>query len=341
MMQMKDELIREIGKQLNIPQSAESDSEWLCQVIYSIAGKMALASLWDYDEMGTISIQHFKKRMEQIFFAYMDTYPPSKFVLPVENTALINEIYSVYLQSGYLYHRSNRLSPAVVAMANCGDITLYRGSSPDANWFMSGLGFYSMSTQNTERTVENIFGLQVQPFEAYLEELAGAGKWEPVEWPEGTEFLRLQPPFTKEYWRAVPEKDRISLARYGAPKRIYALYCFSDGMYQQKIVPEWRLTNYFIANGDDGEYRRIAIALLLRYKCLPPIQANTAGNFVEIRLGYRLPPSEEMFFKLYSWPIRYEFFGKDTQVFRRKMAKPIYPVFKCELEKMGYRFEEK
>lgn len=101
-MQMKDELIREIGKQLNIPQSAESDSEWLCQVIYSIAGKIALASLWDYDEMGTISIQHFKKRMEQIFFVYMDIYPPSKFVLPVENTALINEIYSVYLQSGYL-----------------------------------------------------------------------------------------------------------------------------------------------------------------------------------------------------------------------------------------------
>ena len=153
--------------------------------------------------------------------------------------------------------------------------------------------------------------------------------------------MRLQPPFTKEYWGLFPEKDRISLARYGAPKRIYALYRFSDGMYQQKVVPEWRLTNYFIANGDDGEYRRIAIALLMRYKCLPPIQANTAGNFVEIRLGYRLPPSEEVFFKLYSWPIRYEFSGKDTQIFRRKMAKPIYPVFKCELEKMGYRFEEK
>ena len=52
---MGNELIISIGRQLNIP--GKVDNEWMCRVIYSIAGQMGLASLWDYDEdEDTVSI---------------------------------------------------------------------------------------------------------------------------------------------------------------------------------------------------------------------------------------------------------------------------------------------
>ena len=59
---MINDLIVSIGRQLNIPQS--DDNEWVCRVVYSVAGQMALASLWDHTEDGgSVSIQHFKSRI--------------------------------------------------------------------------------------------------------------------------------------------------------------------------------------------------------------------------------------------------------------------------------------
>ena len=37
---MINDLIVSIGRQLNIPQS--DDNEWVCRVVYSVAGQMAL-----------------------------------------------------------------------------------------------------------------------------------------------------------------------------------------------------------------------------------------------------------------------------------------------------------
>ena len=78
---MGNELIISIGRQLNIP--GKVDNEWMCRVIYSIAGQMGLASLWDYDEdEDTVSIQHFKERIAEIFAAYEELYPSIKFIFP-------------------------------------------------------------------------------------------------------------------------------------------------------------------------------------------------------------------------------------------------------------------
>ena len=60
----------------------------------------------------------------------------------------------------------------------------------------------------------------------------------------------------------------------------------------------------------------------------------------EHEIGYRLPPSEEDFFKLYSWPVRYDFPIRSPQVFTRQMAKEVYPVFRHMLESIGYCFAE-
>lgn len=336
---MTNGLITSIGRQLNIPKS--NDNEWICQVVYSVAGQMALASLWDHmEDESTVSVQHFKKRIAQVFDAYEGLYPEIAAMLPDDRADLMDEMYSIYLRSGHLYRSAYQVSPSAPARSECGGVVLHRGASPDARLFMSGLGFYSVSAQKSriDNSIAAMFGLQEQPLESYLNELLEHGEWEPVDWPENAEFLRLDPPFYGGYWKQASDKDRrISLARYGEPKKIYVLYRYYEGAYQQKAIPQWRMQDYFSNTaGSSGEHWRIAAALLNRYGILPPIKASTGGDFVEIKLGYLLPPSEETFLKLYSWPMRYDV----PQAFTRKMARQIYPVFKRELETIGYRFVE-
>lgn len=62
-------LIASIGRQLNIP--GPHDDRRLCRIVYSAAGQMALASLWDHTEgEDSVSLQHFKKRIAETFNAY-------------------------------------------------------------------------------------------------------------------------------------------------------------------------------------------------------------------------------------------------------------------------------
>ena len=339
-MPMTNDLITSIGRQLNIPKS--DDNEWICQIVYSVAGQMALASLWDHDEdKNSVSIQHFKNRIAQIFDAYESIFPEIGFLIPKDRSNLIEDIYSIYLRNGFFYHSTHQIYPAAPATAEYENLVLHRVNSPDISLFMSGLGFYSMRKHTTDQTVANMFGLQDQPFEIYLEELLSHNEWAPIVWPDSVEFLRLYPPFSKGYWQKTPDKDgRISLARFGNPNKIFVFYRYYNGKFQQISIPEWRLLDYTSKDTGLGEYRRIAIALLTRYGTLPAIKTKEIGNLIEIRIGYRLPPSEEDFFKLYSWPVRYDFTTDAPQVFIRKMAKQVYPMFKHELTSIGYRFVE-
>lgn len=153
---MTNDLIISIGKQLNIPRS--DDNEWACQIVYSVAGQMALASLWDHSEgSGSVSVQYFKNRISQIFDAYETICPEIGFLLPEDKTCLINEIYSIYLRNGFFYHSAYQVSPAAPAASTVGNLTLYRGNSPDLKLFMSGLGFYSTQKSNYNGNVEKCF----------------------------------------------------------------------------------------------------------------------------------------------------------------------------------------
>lgn len=344
---MINDLVASIAKQLNISKS--DDNEWICQIVYSVAGQMALASLWDHNEdKDSISIQHFKNRIAEIFDAYESIYPEIGLLFPRDKTNLLEEMYSTYLRTGFFYHSAYQLSPATYIAAGSGDIIFHRGSTPDKKLFMSGLGFYSCQESTPGGTIAKMFDLQEQSFESYLEELLEHGGWETIDWPDDTEFLRLEPPFSRGYWQQIPDKDnRIALARYGEVTKIFVFYRYQNGVYQQKVIPEWRILDVLPRDTgshknliDYGEYRRIAIALLKRYDVLPAIKANINETLVEIKIGYRLPPAEEEFFKLYSWPVIYNFSSQSSQVFVRKMAKQVYPTFKNELESIGYRFVE-
>lgn len=338
---MKDGLIKTIGRQLNIPYS--SDAERVCQIIYSVAGKMALASLWDHSEGDNdVSIQHFKRRIQKVLDAYSAVYPAARFLLPEDKNGLIDDIYDIYLRTGYFYHSSHRISPAAPAKAGYQNCILLRGAVPDAPLCMSGLGYYAVRKEQTECPVSVMFDLQKQSFEDYLSELLGNSDWESASFPEDTEYLRLDPPFQRGYWQQRPVRDgRITLVRYGSPNKLYAFGRYDNGVVQQKAIPYWRLRNDHAQDPDNyEEYRRISTALLMRYGTLPAVTAKRKADLVEVSVGYRLPPTEEAFFRLYSWPSSYDISPQSQKLFTRKMSKEVFPVFKNHLESLGYRIAE-
>lgn len=342
---MIDELIERIGKQLNITRTPNYDIWTMCRMIYSTTGQMALASLWDHSEDEKyISIQHFKKRAAQNFDAYVSVYPRIKGFFPENRENLISEIYEVYRRNGCLYHASHKISPSAFMSCEADGVALYKGISPDSKYFMSGLGFYGSAKGEdcNQKSVAEMFDLQAQPMSDYLHELLQNGEWIPIEWPERTEFLRIEPPFSHGYWKNQPDTEgKIALARYGEPSKIYAFYRYENGQFWHKIIPEWRVNDFrTVGQVGYGEYRRIAVALLDSYNVLPASTVNKNGDMIEIHLGYRLPPAEEDFFKLYSWPSNFDISDDLPQIFTRTMSASVYPLFKHQMETIGYRFEE-
>lgn len=340
---MRDELISEISKQLYIPDVTGPES--LCKAIYSATGKMALASLWDHpEEEHFVSIQHFKKRASQVLNAYLVIYPEANQRFPSDRSGIIQDIYETYRRNGFFYHSSYRLFPAAPSTGGLEHCILYRGTPPKQHCFMSGLGMYGIS-KNEEccQPVAKMFAMQTQPFSAYLKEVLASNDWYEVEWPEDAEFLRLNPPFSRGYWQGKPDKvEGVSLARYGTPNKLYVLYRWIQDHFEQMSIPTWRLDDFrTVGQPNYGEYRRIACGLLDAVQQLPPVLVKHSGkHIVLVKLGYRLPPAEEDFFKLYSWPINYDITQKTPQVFQREMSEMVYPVFKQHLESLGYRFVE-
>lgn len=341
---MKEKLIQSIAEEFNIP--ILNGTDWKCQTVYSLAGRMALASLGDLCEKGSsISIEHFKKRVLQIKNAYGSIFPEIGRAMRCEQDFMQNEVYTTYLRTGYLYHYAGHAVAATRVFAEFGGVTLHRGCSPDDRLFMSGLGLYSDYSQSSDTTVAEMFCLQNKSFEDFLDELLSTNDWLPIDWPPGTEFLRLKPPFNRGYWQQTPDKtDQVSLARFGEYEKSYVFYRYEGGIALHLCVPQWRILDLFSntanTHGKYSEYRRIAVSLLSRYETLPKIRTSYDGGIVLINIGYRLPPSEEDFFKLYSWPTTFDFSEERPNVFKRKMSENVFTVFKHELESIGYCFEE-
>lgn len=340
---MKDQLISEISKQLNITETAGTES--LCKAIYSATGKMALASIWDHPEdENFVSIQHFKKKAAQVLDAYLSIYPEAEHHFPPDRSGIVEDIYETYRRNGFFYHSSHRLYPAAPSTGGMGQCVLYRGVPPEKPCDMSGLGLYRViKDAEYGQSAAEMFEMQKLPLSDYLQEVLAGNDWNEVEWPEDAEFLRLKPPFLGGYWKEKPDKiETPSMARYGVPNRLYVFYRWLNGHFEQKSIPAWRVDDFrTIGQPGYGECRRIACGLLEAAQQLPPVRVKfSTKHTVSVKLKYRLPPAEEDFFKLYSWPINYDITQKTPQVFQREMSKTVYPVFKQHLESIGYRFVE-
>lgn len=337
---MENTLIHEISRELNIKQCSDTETEWYYRLIYSALGKIALASLWDYPENNNfVSIQHLKSKINKSLEAFLSIYPELQDIIKQNHNQLIDNIYSIYKRTGYLYHSPNKISPSISVSANGNNITFYRTSNPNIKVWMSGLGLYSsIKNLDTDLSLKNMFELQDKSMETVLNDFLSQNDWYSKDWPSQTQFLRITPPFTQGYWKEIPDKNGIiSLARYryGHIKSIYVFYKYENGRPFQKLIPDWQIQDFRSDKFNNGEYRRIANALLMHNDTRPIIQAKIDTNLVLIDVGYRLPPTEEDFFQLYSWPT-----NNDSLNFKRKMEKSVYFEFKNILKTIGYKITE-
>ena len=145
MMDRYDGLLRKISDEYDIRQGqTENESMWKARTVYSLLGQMGLSSLYDEYPEETVSITHFKSRIETIMKTYLELYPNdlgSVFLADANDFA--DEIYDVYLKTGHFYHRNFNIRCAKESSASYHGVELLRGYSPEIKHNVSGLGYYS------------------------------------------------------------------------------------------------------------------------------------------------------------------------------------------------------
>mgnify|MGYP006959334046 CR=1 FL=1 len=340
------ELLNTISKQLSLHKDKnETDEQWQGRLIYSAIGKLALASLWDSpDEWNDeLSVQTFKSKIKANTKYYQKIATPNSLYL-ADEAALADAIYAFYLRTGIIYHRANWIYPAMHSLYKFGKISIIRNGNPLKFRAMSGLGEYSQEEETPQReygTLIEMFSLHKTPFAKFVEDLAGNIGWKDIgEFPDGTEYLEHRK-FKAGYWAKAPSTDaETSLLR--VPQAVgydYYLYRQTVGGWQWAQIPNW-MTTLTIDNDASKEWLAIATGVLMQGKFLPPISVSISDKLVEITLPYLLPPAEEAFFELYSWPLK-DFYLTDFKLhYIRNMSVDVYPLFKETMEKLGYEFTE-
>lgn len=321
------------AKELNIKIGYREDAvTWKARIIYSILGRMALASLWDREDE-LISITHFEGRIKELRKAYLKLYPEVGVIFTADSDKLAKEIYNIYLSTGFIYHSPYRIAPVPERVSSGSSIKFIKGANLKRDIFMSGLGTYINSyIEDIRKTydIEDIFGLQKENIADYSQRIINGADWSKMNNTDNVEYLREEAPFTGGYWKNEPEKDgRVSLLKvnYLGSYSCY-LYYYDKGLFVSSLSG-W-MTN-------EGEYRRIAVGMIKSRGRLPETLYKRDGDIVKIEINYLFPPSELNFIKLYSWP------GNSRVIeskFKRVMQKDVFETIKAYLESIGYIFRE-
>ena len=329
-----DSLLSKISQQFRILKGDhETELEWKIRILYSICGMMAYTSLWERPE-GYVSIQHLKRKIHTILVNYIFLYPELSIAFSSENESLEDEIYNQFLNSGLIYHRAYEIFPSIKQEKSFGSVIFQRGIDIDSISYLSGNGFYSISSEtNISKNINDIkemFGLEQNNLQEIWDMTLSKTVWqESYEFKHNTEYLRLKPPFNYGYWVNKADKSgRVSILRTGNKgAQLYYLYRYKDNIFEISKLSTWQTENY--------SYRTIACACLLAHGTLPPIMYTEDGVLIHLHLNYLLPPRELAFLKIYSWPEKCNFFPCD---FQRKLTKEVFSPIKDILSDAGYKF---
>lgn len=324
-------LLGKISKRYNILQGeAEEISDWKVRLIYSVCGLMGYASLWDTEE--DQSIVHFKRRICKILASYREMYPEISDKLP-SSDKLAEEFSGMFKDTGVIYHRSNCVRLAIRKDAIVGETCLQRGITPDDIKYVSGVGFYSDRHEPDKADgVRLMFGLEEQNLLSVWETTLKQASWSEHQFPYGTTYMRMLPPFNRGYWVNEPDRtNTVSLMRAGnkGAKSYYLYKCDGRHIDASSLKP---------CMVENGNYLLLANACLSVQGSLPPIEYCFDKNLVHIHLQYLLPPRELAFLKLYSWP------KNCTDLpcnFERKCSLDVFNVIKAVFEEEGYLFTER
>lgn len=325
-------LLSSIATKYNIQKgNKESETEWKVRIIYSICGIMAYTSLWDDSSDEDISITHMKHRIAAICDSYRYMYPETNIYFPYDSDMLEEEIVQLFLDTGIIYHRPNRISHARKSEACHGSISFHRGINIQDIDSISGLGFYSINKKEaTELCVEEMFGLDELDCEQRWKFALSQATWKSEkEFESNTEYLKMEPPFTKGYWVNKPYKNGdVSILRTGIKgAQIYYLYRYSQNHLELSALPLWQV--------EKSQYRLLSNACLHQKNVLPSIEYSVDGPLIHFHINYLLPPKELSFIKLYSWPERLTSLPND---FNRKCSAEVFDGIKGILTKQGYKF---
>lgn len=309
------------------PGITEKTSSWKIRVIYSILGRMALASLWDRPEDGDVSIIHMKNRIVSLYESYKEVY--SDLYFGFESEELAEEIYSLYLSTGVIYHQPNRITISAPSHCECSDVTFTRGYPLGQTQYISGLGTYLLDLVDTTLTPFDMFQIDSVPLKKTWEDIILDRKWEVFSFDSPVEYHRMDLRMKGSFWGDSPDTSgRVSLLRVGLPgSKLYYLYKYESQEIYVSQLDNWRVEN--------SEYRTLSNACLAYYGLLPPIEYSIDGDIVYISFRYLPPKAEYNFIKLYSWPN-----GTIPSNFKRICSTEVFGAFRTILSEKGFSFKE-
>ena len=186
-------LLSKVSRQYHIFRGKqETEEEWKTRLIYSICGMMAYACLWD-DTEESISIVHLKRRIRSMLANYKSMYPELSGNLPHGSEELEDEIANLFLSTGVVYHRPNRIAPSIKHEELFSGILFQRGIALDNISYVSGIGFYSKQDGGTNPSnIKTMFGLEQENLQTLWQTTLSAASWESnPSFEFGTEYLRL------------------------------------------------------------------------------------------------------------------------------------------------------
>lgn len=337
-----DVIFEHIADDLGIRKGNTEDRlSWKFRIVYSVAAKRGLDTLWEKEnggeQNGTVSLSSITRTIDQVFKSFHALCPDLE--VAVQDFMQCNlkagegvaEYLSTLLQKGgCFYHCPYRAAPVIFSKAQLGGMMFLRGLPSGAERCMSGAGMYAEASAGEQpKDVAHIFGLHKILSGEDLDSMENSLPVQCREHMDGWEFLDLSPSY-KKYWKNNPDKGVLSLVRKRREtEKIYMLYRYDGRKFFCRTLPEyWNSATRYLA---------LAVAFLSQRGTLPPITAEDDGPMVSLKIGYRLPPAEETFFRLYSWP---DIVRKKNPYFFRIMARPVFEAFKILMPQLGYTLLE-
>lgn len=333
-----------IAQELNIyPFVNESDELMKARLFYSVAGRWALACLWDDELQNTVSSESVSNTIWNCLKAFTQMSPEiSQQFQNVNLWDIVKKIDHQYRQTGYFYEKAYRIGAPAFVQATTDGCCFLRGIPPGFSCKMSGLGPYCIGENIETETLplEVMFHCLPFPIRPWWERFQSRQIFNVVKEWHSFEFLQKDIHIGTKWWKSQPDTDgAVSLTRTNSVlSREYHLYCFSNGVMQMsETLPVWQ-TGHF-------EYCRIAAAVMLENGTPPLIQTQDIGGAKKIQLHYLLPPPEQNFFELYSWPSDFRKLDCDDSnkmnvKVDRIMAGEAYPAFRKIASQLGYHFME-
>ena len=337
----ESDIFERISQDLNIARGLHESIElWHCRIAYSAAAVRGLASTWEQDEdceEKKVSLKHVTSTIEQTLMSFRKMFSYVEDILEsfevTAEASLPVQIRDILLNAGSFYHGAWHAAPAVPACAFERGISFFRGLQPGKICPMCGAGYYRKGpSKKTNRDIFSMFKLQLLLSEKELERLGESLNEERQSSLDGREFLCLDPcRLHQGYWKKTPDKNVLSLMRRTEGNRAYTLYRFDGNLFHCRSLPEYW--------NEHSRYATLAAALLAQ-RGLSLFRVVHGESLVYVRPGYILPPAEDAFFRLYSWP-DFNTVQKTRSYFApRVMARPIYNAFYGIMSHLGYKFEE-